>query len=142
MSGARSSRLTRLRASLAALALLIAAVSSPIALATQTADVCGMACCVKEGRCCCNPHHASVKGQIADDKPRIGESELSAACPESCATAVRSANLFLSQHLRPGAQHVVIGKPASICLVQPIAIRDLVGAGASTPRAPPSSLTI
>ena len=142
MSGARSSRFARLRALCAALALLIAAVSAPIALATQTADVCGMSCCVKEGRCCCNPHHASVKGQIADDKPRIGESGLSAACPESCATAARSANLFLSKHPRPGAQHVVFCEPAAICLEQAVAIRDVVGSGASIPRAPPSSSTI
>jgi hypothetical protein len=100
-----------------------------------------MACCVKEGRCCCNPHHASVKGQIADDKPRIGESQLSAACPESCATAVRSANLFLSQHPRPGTQ-LVFCEPESICFEKVVAIRDLVGSGASAPRAPPFSLTI
>jgi hypothetical protein len=142
MSGARSSRLASLRALCAALALLIAAVSAPIALATQTADVCGMACCVKEGRCCCNPHHASVKGQTTDEKPRIGESDLSAACPESCATAARSSSLFLSKHLRTGAQHVVICEPATIRLEHAVAIRDLVDSGASTPRAPPFSSTI
>ncbi len=141
MSDPRPSGLARLRALCLALALLIAAVSPGIALATQTADTCGMVCCINEGRCCCNPHHASVKGQISDDKPRISETGVSTSCPEGCATGVRSSNLLLREHLRTGAQQVGIAEPASI-FEQVVAIRNLVGSGPSAPRAPPSSSTI
>lgn len=142
MSDPRPSVLARLRALCAALALLIAAVSPGIALATQTADTCGMVCCINEGRCCCNPHHALVKGQIPDDKPRISEARVSASCPEGCATGVRYSNLLLREHLRPGAKHTGIAEPAAIFVEQVTAIRDLVDSGPSAPRAPPSYSTI
>lgn len=141
MSDPRPSVLARLRALCAALALLIAAVSPGIALATQTADMCGMVCCINEGRCCCNPHHASVKGQISDDRPRLGEPGVSTSCPEGCAAGVRSSNLLLREHLRTGAQQAVAGKPAAIIIEQVVAIRALVDSGPSAPRAPPSSST-
>ena len=142
MSDPRPSGLARLRALCAALALLIAAVSPGIALATQTADTCGMVCCINEGRCCCNPHHASVKGQISDDKPRISGAGVSTSCPEGCATGVRSSNLLLREHLRTGAHQIVAGEPAAIIIEQVVPIRDLVDSGPSAPRAPPSSSTI
>lgn len=142
MSDPRPSALVRLRALSAALALLISAVSAEVALATQTADACGMACCINEGRCCCNPHHASVKGQISDDSPRVSEAEMAAHCPEGCATGVRSSNLLLREHLRTGAQQIITGEPAAILLEQAAATRDLVDTGPSAPRAPPSSSTI
>ena len=119
MSRPGSSVLARLRALCAALALLSAAVSPGIALATQTADACGMVCCINEGRCCCNPHHAS-----------------------GCATGVRSSNLLLREHLRTGAHKLEAGEPASILIEQVVALRDLVDSGPSAPRAPPSSSTI
>ena len=142
MSCPRSSVLARLRALCAALALLIAAVSPGIALATQTADACGMVCCINEGRCCCNPHHASVKGQISDDKPRVSEARVSTSCPEGCATGVRSSNLLLREHLRTGAHQLVTVEPAAIIIEQVVLIRDLVDSAPSAPRAPPSSSTI
>ena len=142
MSDPRPSVLARLRALCAALALLIAAVSPGIALASQTADACGMVCCINEGRCCCNPHHASVKGQISDDKPRISEARLSTSCPEGCTTGVRSSNLLLREHLRTGAQHLLLCEPAAIFVERVPVHRDLVATGPSAPRAPPSSSTI
>ncbi len=141
MIRAGQSRLARLRALCAALFLLAAAVSAPITLATQTADQCAMACCVKEGYCCCNPHHASVKGQISDDKPHISEPELSASCPEGCATAVRPSNLLLRSHLRTGAPQAFADEPPVMFLEQVVAVRDPVDCGSSPPRGPPSSST-
>jgi hypothetical protein len=142
MSDPRPSGLARLRALCAALALLIAALSPGIALATQTADTCGMVCCINQGRCCCNPHHASVKGQISDNKPRISEARVSASCPEGCATGVRSSNVLLREHLRTGPQKVIIAEPAAISRNQVVVIRDPVDSGPSAPRAPPYSSTI
>ncbi|MFY9558004.1 MAG: hypothetical protein WAV20_15830 [Blastocatellia bacterium] len=138
MNRAVPTRLARLRALSVALFLLIGAVSVPIALATQAADVCGMACCVKDGYCCCNPHHASVEGQVSDDKPRISEAELSTSCPEGCATSVRALKLFVRDNLRAGGQPVLFGEPSVICPQQVVFIRDLVDSASSGPRAPPS----
>ena len=126
----------------AALFMLVAAVSAPVALASRSADVCGMACCINQGTCCCSPRHASVKGHASDDKPHIGEFEVSASCPQGCASPVRSAKLLLRDHRSVAVQHVLIGEPALIYLELAGAIRDLVVSGSSTPRAPPSSSTI
>jgi hypothetical protein len=142
MSDATPTRLARLRALCAAFGLLIAAVSTPVALASRTADMCGMACCVKLGRCCCNPRHASVKGQASDDKPRIGESELSASCTEGCTTPVRSSTLLLRDNRRPTVQQPVAGLTGVIYLEHIVVVRDLVDSGLSAPRAPPSSSPI
>jgi hypothetical protein len=136
------SRLARLRALCAALFLLIAALSAPIALAAHTADACGMACCVKEGFCCCNPHHASVKGQVSDDKPRVTEADLSASCPEGCVPTGRSSNLLLRSQLLAGAQQIFSDEPSVLFLDEVVPASDLVNSGSSTPRAPPVSSKI
>jgi hypothetical protein len=132
------SRFARLRALFAALFLLVAAVAAPTTLATQTADACGMACCVKDGYCCCSPHHASVKGQVSDDKPRVSEDELVASCPEGCTLQARFSNLLLRNHVRAGVPQAYSG-PAVTFLEHAIAVRDIVDNGSSTPRAPPAS---
>ncbi|MEK6299100.1 MAG: hypothetical protein AABO41_00135 [Acidobacteriota bacterium] len=141
MSHPAPSRLARLCALCAALFLLVAAVSAPIALASRSADMCGMACCVNEGTCCCSPRHASVKGQTSDDKPHIGEFGVSASCPQGCTSLVRSSNLFLRHPRREAVHHDLIGEPALLYLEQAAPIRDLVISASSTPRAPPSSST-
>lgn len=99
--------------------------------------MCGMACCVNEGRCCCNPRHANVKGQASDDKSHIGESELSASCTEGCATPVRSSTLLLRDNRRPAVQQPVAGELAPAYLDQIALVRDIVDSGSSAPRAPP-----
>src|SRR5437667_5144394 len=142
MTRAGKSRLARFRALCAALFLLIAAVSAPIALAAHTVDVCGMTCCVKEGFCCCSPHHASVAGQVSDDKPRLNEPDLSASCPEGCAPTARFSNLLLRHHLLAGAHLVVVGEQSPIFLEELIAASDPLNSGSSTPRAPPVSSKI
>jgi len=141
MTRAGQTRLARLRALIASLFLLIAAVSAPLTLAAQTADACGMACCVKDGYCCCSPHHASVKGQVSDDKPCISEAELFASCPEGCALAGRFSNLLLREHLRAGDEQAFADGPPVRFLDRVVAIRDLVDSGSAAPRAPPASST-
>ena len=135
----RQTRLARLRALCAVLFLLIAAVAAPVVLAAKTADACGMACCVKDGFCCCSPHHLSVKGQIADGKPRITEVDLSAPCPEGCTPAARFSNLLLRHHLLAATHQVLVDEPSLIFVEGIITASDLLNAGSSTPRAPPSS---
>ena len=130
-------RLVRLRTLMAALILLIGAVSAPISLAAQTADACGMACCIREGFCCCNPHHASVKRQASDGKPRISEFILTASCPEGCAVGVRSSKLPFRSHLRNGAPQTLGDEPQPIFPEPVIAVHSSIESGSFPPRAPP-----
>jgi hypothetical protein len=130
----------RLRAIIAALFLLTAAIAAPAALATQSADECGMNCCVKEGYCCCSPHHARVKGQISDERPHLSQPELARSCPESCATTARVSNLLLRNHLSTAAVLISSEQLPAILFEPSVSVGDQLGGGASTPRAPPLSL--
>jgi hypothetical protein len=134
-------RFIRLPAACAALMLAFASLSIPASLAAGTSDVCSMACCVREGQCCCRPHHASVKRQASDGRPRISESYLASTCPEGCAAAVRSLKLLSRGHLRNGAQQA-FGDELPIFLAPVIAIHNSIEAGSSSSRAPPVSSTI
>jgi len=100
MIRARQNRLATLRAFFAALFLLIAAVSAPIALAIQTSDACGMACCIKEGHCCCSPRHARVEGERPDGRSHFNQAELSSACPNDCSSGPVTARSF-ARELQP-----------------------------------------
>jgi hypothetical protein len=95
-----------------------------------------MTCCVKEGYCCCSPRHASVKGQVSDEKPHISEAELVASCPEGCALSGRFSSLLLRNQVRAGTLQVYSG-PTVIFLEHAVGYRDVVISGSSTPRAPP-----
>src|SRR5215475_10052588 len=130
------STLVRLRAFCAALFLLAAGVATPAAIATQSADECGMSCCIKDGYCCCSPHHARVKGQSSDEKPHLSEPELSQSCPESCATT-RTSSLPFRSHPRPPALSVLSEKRAVLFFEHPVFICNELDSGASAPRAPP-----
>jgi len=134
--------LTRLRALCAALFLFIGAVSGSTILATQTADACSMTCCVNEGFCCCSPHHASVKGQISDEKPRITEAELFASCPEGCAIAGRFSNLLLRSQLIAGAAQAIVDERPIKFFNHIVFVRDPVDSGSSASRAPPATSTL
>jgi hypothetical protein len=121
--------------------LAVASLSIPASLAAGTSDICSMACCVREGHCCCSPHHSSVKRQLSDGRPRIGESYLTASCPDGCAGAVRSSNLLFLDHLRNGAQQT-FGDEPPFFLEPIIVVNNSIKAGSSSPRAPPVSSTI
>jgi hypothetical protein len=129
--------LVRMRAIIAALFLLTAAIAAPAALATQSADECGMSCCVKEGYCCCSPHHARVKGQISDEKPHLSQPELARSCPESCATTASASSLLLRNHLSTAALLVRSEQLTAIFFEHSVSVGDQIDDGASTPRAPP-----
>src|SRR6185503_9061950 len=140
MSRPAQTRLARSRALFAALFLFVAAISAPTILATQTADACGMACCVKDGVCCCTPHRASVKGQVSDDKPRISEVNAK-SCPEGCAPAGRFSNSLLRNHLHSGVTQTFCEQRLAF-LEHIDTFRSLVQDGSFAPRAPPEYPTL
>jgi hypothetical protein len=140
MSDPRPSGLARLRALCAALALLIAAVSAPIALATKMADACGMVCCVKEGKCCCNPGRSIVQGQTKPGFPSLREVAVAAPCPKGCATTASSTLYRLRDIAQPSAHHAILADPTasrSHNVITTIHQRNLER---SAPRGPPPSL--
>ena len=98
-----------------------------------------MACCIKEGFCCCNPHHATVKGKVSNDKPHLRQPDLSASCPQGCAQTARFSNPLLRNHLQTGAQQIVNDGPSIVFIEELIAASDLFSFGSSGPRAPPVS---
>jgi len=132
-------RSARIRAAVAALFLLIGALSTPVILATQSADECGMACCVKDGFCCCNPHHATVKGKVTEDGPRFNDADLFAPCPQGCAPASESARQTIRVQERtavPQALHT----ESNIHFVEHVVPHyDRLASTSRSPRAPPSS---
>src|SRR5262249_61739429 len=84
----------RLRAAAAMVALLLGWLAPELPLLANEPDVCGMACCVAEGHCCCAKRKHFVKGHVpgADGKPVISENKLKASCPLPCAQAASSFN--------------------------------------------------
>ena len=131
------SRSNKLRVFCAALFLLVGSIAGPIALATQIADSCGMACCVKEGQCCCSPHHASVKGQVSNSGARISEAEITTSCPQGCSTALRTSNTLLRDYLGTDPRQTFEDGPAALFQSAVAAVRDFVESGSYSPRAPP-----
>jgi hypothetical protein len=137
MTATRLSRFARLRALCAALGLLLGAVAAPVALASNAADVCAMACCVTEGHCCCTPRRAHVEGQTTDGSPGFTETEVSAPCPEGCTLPSAAANFIARDALRTPAYHIHFITAAVIGCTAIITKHSEVQAAASSPRAPP-----
>ena len=131
------SRSTKLRVLCAALFLLIASASGPIALAVQIEDSCGMTCCVKEGRCCCSPRHSSVKGRGSNAGSSIAEAELTQSCPNGCATGLWTSKTLLRDYLRTAAQQAFDDRPLTLFHNGTKAAHDFVQSGSYAPRAPP-----
>src|SRR6185369_16167801 len=137
MIRARQNRLARLRAFFAALFLLIAAVSAPITLAIQTSDACGMACCVKEGHCCCSPRHARGEGERPDGRSHFNQAELSSACPNDCSSGPVTARSFARElHVAP-VPHCI--ESAALFFELSNSCSPYAGPGrtSSSPRGPP-----
>jgi len=139
MIRARQNRLARLRAFFAALFLLIAAVSAPIALAIQTSDACGMACCVKEGHCCCSPRHARVEGERPDGRAHFDQAELSTACPNDCSSGPVTVRSFAREsHLAP-VPHLAENPAVVLESLSPCSPYAGPNPDTSSPRGPPRS---
>ena len=133
-------QLVRLRAACAVLGLLIGCLSASAALAVNSPDVCSMACCVKEGHCCCSPRHASVRGETSGGRNQISGAEVGNSCPEGCATP-----LFSKSPARESARTAIhsVDEVAAglIYLHAPAPATKTIESSPSSPRGPPSLLT-
>jgi len=136
MKAERQSRWARWRALLAALVLLVGALSAPVALAVSPADD----VCVEQGHCCCKPRHTFVEGQAADGKPRITENEIAAPCPADCAGSPASSPSFTRQALGPAASRT--DQIVASTMRLPLLVSKSLTATRDTtaPRAPPLRL--
>ncbi|HEU0173849.1 MAG TPA: hypothetical protein VFV58_06265 [Blastocatellia bacterium] len=132
----------RLHAAAAVFALLLSWLSPALRLMANEPDVCGMACCVAEGHCCCAKRKHFVKGHVpgADGRPAISENELKASCPLRCA---QPASGF--HHLQFPKAPIVkyageVDVAQSIYARTPRFARDALADDHAAPRAPPLSL--
>jgi len=133
----RASRFARLRALCAAFGLLLGAIAAPVALASNAADVCAMACCVDEGHCCCTPRRAHVEGEATSDNPSLTGNEVSTPCPEGCTLPSASVNFIARDALRGSTYTIHFMQAAVIGCAAIIPKHGVVQVAASTPRAPP-----
>ncbi len=129
----------RLRAALALLLLVFGWLAVPASVTAWESDICGMACCIEEGYCCCTIRRAYVEGQ----EPEPGEiafnikSELQAPCPSGCASSVPSAQIALFR-LHPALSPAVDVAINSLRYDwEPGIIHYPFAAQLSSPRAPP-----
>lgn len=136
-----SRKLVRLRAAGILLALLFSCLSAPITLALDSSNVCSMACCVKDGHCCCSPRRASVKGKSSAGLDQIASAEVSAPCPEGCATPPVSSNSSLRDTTRATTHHADRVSADIIHAYATVLATRTIASGPSSPRAPPSFLT-
>lgn len=130
----------RLRGACALFALLIGLLSAPITLAFDSPDICSMDCCVVEGHCCCNPGHAAVKGQTPDQQDKVELAEVSAPCPEGCATPPSSSNLLFRGFVNAEGPQIPAATPAIVYSDLSFVSLKPVETGPSSPRGPPSLL--
>jgi hypothetical protein len=132
----------RFRAAAAMVALLLGWLAPVLPLMANEPDVCGMACCVAEGHCCCARRKHFVKGHVPgeDGRPAISENELKTSCPLRCAQPA-----YGFHHLQfPKAP--IVKYPGEVDVAQsiyartPRFARDALADDHAAPRAPPFSL--
>jgi hypothetical protein len=130
---------SRLRAAGAVMALLLGWLSAPVALAARTPDeVCSMTCCVEDGHCCCTPALPYVKGQLPNDRDKIGSAQLSAPCPEGCAPSNSLSNSFF-RNSTPAAGNYSVRAESDVLATAHKAIEwDSIYLILTSPRAPPA----
>jgi hypothetical protein len=133
--------ITRLRVFFAVIALAMSFASAPIALACQQSETCSMACCVREGHCCCSPHRKRVSGQSRTAVPTINEPELAASCPEGCAGA-STLKIAPRDSIRGTSALFNREAPASSNRELTSLAKQLVASLTFPSRAPPSSLDL
>jgi hypothetical protein len=134
---------TRLRLRAAALVFALF-VSGPLAASAQAADsgdVCAMACCIRDGYCCCSPRRAHVQGETTDGRAHISSARVSAECPEGCSKLQSGSYFPLRDSLRANNHHLEELQTASHSLRHIRVIPNSFEFACSTPRAPPSLLT-
>jgi hypothetical protein len=132
--------MTRLRALVGAVAILLTSLAAPVALATQTDDnVCAMLCCVEDGYCCCKPARPFVKGETPEGKESFAKAEISKPCPEGCTNPPPTLKIQLRADVR-AAIHQFRFIAAIITSYQSPSNERKDVYRYSSPRAPPFSL--
>jgi len=134
--------LVRLRAVIALAMLAIGWASAPLALALEPSNSCSMDCCVAEGHCCCNPRKPSVEGQPFDESDHIDNVRISADCPQGCTTPLYSSKLQKREANRAALQFIEFSSPLIIRPEESIHKPEPLWSRPSSPRAPPSTLSI
>jgi hypothetical protein len=132
--------LTRLRAFCALVVLATGWLAAPVALATQTGEVCAMACCIEDGHCCCSPALPFVKGQKDGDKAGFHDGVVQEPCPDGCTTATISIKTQARGSVRAAIATANLGARAPVRLQNRIIGFDAFRAAPSSPRAPPALL--
>lgn len=131
------SRLVRLRAAGVLLALLLSCLSAPVALAFDAPDVCAMACCVKEGHCCCSPQRTKVKGQNAGEPNQINSAKVSSPCPEGCALPSIASHSSFRDSDRPATNQAAPVAATFARSLSPVVASSTDRSRRFSPRAPP-----
>ena len=117
------------------LMVLVACNTASLALTTTQLDVCSMACCMREGHCCCSSRRAKVTSEHGSET--INDQVVSRSCPEGCTTSSSSARLNLRGLSRP-ASHTLAQVCTAPDYLEPYSIiRDLIAVRSSSSRAPP-----
>jgi len=130
---------SKLRAAIAAVALLACWMSVSAALAAQSPDVCSMTCCIQEGHCCCTPHHAYVKGQGPDGRDAFVQATVTSTCPGGCTTSQSISRVsFDDPGAAPGHSVWLVGSTLN-STVESVDIRAVNRDLSDDPRGPPRS---
>ncbi|HKY03837.1 MAG TPA: hypothetical protein VJQ56_03050 [Blastocatellia bacterium] len=137
--------LTRLRVFCALVVLATGWLAAPVALATQTSEVCAMTCCIEDGHCCCSPALPLVKGQKTDgqeagDKAGLYNLAIQERCPEGCATSTISTKTQARGSIRAAVTTSDLEARAPARSQNRIVGFDELRAAPSSPRAPPAPL--
>jgi hypothetical protein len=133
--------LRRLRAVCAALLLMLGSIAVPASLVITELDVCSMACCVEQRRCCCSAGHAFVRQQPSDGRDEIAQAEISARCTEGCVTSQTFSRIFSRDAGEAVADSYYLSAPVRSHSAQAGAAHDSANLESSSPRAPPASKT-
>jgi hypothetical protein len=132
--------MTRLRALVGTVAILLTSLAAPVALATQTDDnVCAMACCITDGYCCCIPARPFVKGELPKGEKSFANVEISNPCPGGCTNTPFTLKMQLRASVRAPI-HQFKSLAAIIASYQSPASEHKGVYRYSSPRAPPFSL--
>lgn len=134
--------LVRLRAAIALVMLAAGWASAPLVLAFEPSNACSMDCCITEGHCCCNPPKPSVEGQPPDGNDHIDNVQIAADCPQGCTTPQSSSKIRERDSNRAVIQLIAFSSPVAIRPNETISKPDPQWSRPSSPRAPPSSLSI
>jgi len=127
----------RARALSATVALLFVFAAAPLALALQGSGTWAMTCCLRESQCCCRSKRTSANPDLGRNV-RGRDADLRTSCPQGCAAAIRSSNLYKGQLRNSADDHLLEGQPAPFSDLA-LQICSSIRLSSASPRAPPAS---